>query len=154
MKYIEMHGLCFDIVCWQHQDYMRASTLATLTHPKRYPDLSHARASCGFEQSDILSAHFSFQTEIQCGAVHAGIKKNAFTMFSAHQMGTSKMGIDPKTSVVDPKGQCWEVSRDSSLLLEPWAAAPVIFWSAYKLSGQSLCCEISSGSPCLAATQV
>lgn len=98
------------------------------------------------EQSGMKSAaHFRFVTCAQCGAVCAGIKKNAFTMFSAHQMGTSKMGIDPKTSVVDPEGQCWEVSRDSSLLLEPWAAAPVSFWSAYKLSSQSLCCNVYLG---------
>ena len=56
----------------------------------------------------------------------AGIKKNAFTMFSAHQMGTSKMGVDPKTSVVDPEGQCWEVRRDPSLLLETWPVAPAL----------------------------
>lgn len=30
-------------------------------------------------------------------------------MFSAHQMGTARMGVSPKKSVVDPEGQCWEV---------------------------------------------
>ena len=30
-------------------------------------------------------------------------------MFSAHQMGTTRMGADPKKSCVDPEGQCWEV---------------------------------------------
>lgn len=48
---------------------------------------------------------------------HAGIKKNAFTMFSAHQMGTARMGADPKKSCVDPEGQCWEVSALQMLLM-------------------------------------
>lgn len=30
-------------------------------------------------------------------------------MFSAHQMGTARMGVNPKKSCVDPEGQCWEV---------------------------------------------
>ena len=31
------------------------------------------------------------------------------TVFSAHQMGTARMGADPKKSCVDPQGECWEV---------------------------------------------
>jgi len=31
-------------------------------------------------------------------------------LFSAHQMGTCKMGVDPKTSVVKPTGETWECS--------------------------------------------
>ena len=96
------------------------------------------------EQSGILSAHISFRMRTQCGTVRAGIKKNAFTMFSAHQMGTSKMGIDPKTSVVDPEGQCWEVSTDPTMLLAAEVTAPVSLWSAQKLSSQCLCCVTSS----------
>ena len=47
----------------------------------------------------------------------AGIKKNAFTMFSAHQMGTARMGVNPKKSCVDPEGQCWEVRLCSQAIL-------------------------------------
>ena len=43
----------------------------------------------------------------------AGIKKNSITMFSAHQMGTARMGTDPKKSCVNPQGECWEVSTSS-----------------------------------------
>lgn len=43
------------------------------------------------------------------GAAHAGIQKNGMTVFSAHQMGTARMGADPKKSCVDPQGECWEV---------------------------------------------
>ncbi|KAI9138710.1 hypothetical protein BKA69DRAFT_1031238 [Paraphysoderma sedebokerense] len=32
-------------------------------------------------------------------------------LFSAHQMGTAKMGVNPKTSVIAPNGECWEVSN-------------------------------------------
>ena len=42
-------------------------------------------------------------------AAHAGIQKNGMTVFSAHQMGTARMGADPKRSCVDPQGECWEV---------------------------------------------
>ena len=45
---------------------------------------------------------------------YAGIKKNGMTVFSAHQMGTARMGADPKKSCVDPEGQCWEVSAAHS----------------------------------------
>ena len=37
-------------------------------------------------------------------------------MFSAHQMGTARMGVNPKKSCVDPEGQCWEVRRAARLL--------------------------------------
>ena len=74
--------------------------------------------------------------------MRAGIKKNAFTMFSAHQMGTSKMGVDPKTSVVDPEGQCWEVSKGSSLFLGSGVVA-----AALPMLGvlRKLCCLSSGG---------
>ena len=44
-------------------------------------------------------------------------------MFSAHQMGTARMGVNPKKSCVDPEGQCWEVrslSQGTLLLWFPW----------------------------------
>lgn len=42
-------------------------------------------------------------------SVRAGIHKNGMTVFSAHQMGTARMGPSPKTSVVDARGECWHV---------------------------------------------
>jgi len=46
-----------------------------------------------------------FEREIES----RGIKPNRCVMFSAHQMGTCRMGSDPKTSVVDRFGECHEV---------------------------------------------
>ena len=59
---------------------------------------------------ELTSSHLLFLVCLYKLPPHAGIKKNAFTMFSAHQMGTARMGADPKKSCVDPEGQCWEVS--------------------------------------------
>ena len=86
--------------------------------------------------------------------MRAGIKKNAFTMFSAHQMGTSKMGIDPKTSVVDPVGHCWEVSTDPPLPFGSLSHCSCQPLECSKLSRQSLCLESTSGPPCRAAAQL
>ncbi len=41
----------------------------------------------------------------------AGIHKNGMTVFSAHQMGTARMGASAKTSVVDERGECWHVAN-------------------------------------------
>lgn len=48
-------------------------------------------------------------------ALVAEVRKAGFPLFkagiySAHQMGTCKMGASPKDSVVDGDGQCWEIS--------------------------------------------
>ena len=42
-------------------------------------------------------------------AACTGVQKNGITVFSAHQMGTARMGADPKKSCVDPQGENWEV---------------------------------------------
>lgn len=43
--------------------------------------------------------------------LRAGIHKNGMTVFSAHQMGTARMGASAKSSVVDPRGECWHVAN-------------------------------------------
>ena len=39
----------------------------------------------------------------------AALKENAVGMFSAHQMGTCRMGHSPATSALDCNGETWEV---------------------------------------------
>ncbi|GAB4819154.1 hypothetical protein N2152v2_006200 [Parachlorella kessleri] len=39
-----------------------------------------------------------------------GLDAASRPLFSAHQMGTCRLGSDPKTSVLDPRGECWEVA--------------------------------------------
>lgn len=60
----------------------------------------------------------------------AGIQPCRTTVFSAHQMGTAAMGVDPATSVVDPQGQSWQVAglyvADGSVLPTPSGEAPAL----------------------------
>ena len=61
----------------------------------------------------------------------AGVKPNLITVFSAHQMGSCKMGTSAKTSVVAPDGQSWQVSglylADASVLPTS-TGAPLARW--------------------------
>ena len=41
-----------------------------------------------------------------------GVKSDRCGLFSAHQMGTCKMGTSAARSVVDPDGQAWELHGD------------------------------------------
>ncbi|ORE12056.1 long-chain fatty alcohol dehydrogenase [Rhizopus microsporus var. microsporus] len=45
------------------------------------------------------------------GVSSYGLPRDGFNMFCAHQMGTNRMGISPKASVVKPTGETWEVKN-------------------------------------------
>ena len=47
----------------------------------------------------------SFVAEIE----HRGIVPNRVSLFSAHQMSSCRIGVDPATSVADPDGQVYGV---------------------------------------------
>ncbi|CAL8471165.1 g10707 [Coccomyxa elongata] len=59
-----------------------------------------------------------------------GISKHGITVFSAHQMGTARMGASPRNSVVDARGQCWHVAglyvADASLFPTSTGVNPMI----------------------------
>ncbi len=59
----------------------------------------------------------------------AGIHKNGMMVFSAHQMGTARMGASPKTSAVDERGECWHVRNlyvsDASVFPTSSGALPI-----------------------------
>ena len=40
---------------------------------------------------------------------HRETRGDAVQLLSAHQMGSARMGCDPKSSVVDSTGECWDV---------------------------------------------
>ena len=67
---------------------------------------------------------------------HRGIAPNQPMLFSAHQMGTARMGSDPKTSATDPQGEVHGVRglfvADGSLL--PTAAGVNPMLSIYGLT--------------------
>jgi hypothetical protein len=80
----------------------------------------------------------------------AGIKKNGITVFSAHQMGTARMGTSPKNSVVDARGECWHVCNlfvaDASLLPTSTGALPTCsFMSEMAILGTSRECKKHCG---------
>ncbi|PRW45373.1 Long-chain-alcohol oxidase FAO1 [Chlorella sorokiniana] len=65
----------------------------------------------------------------------AGVQQTGFAplqlpLFCAHQMGTCRLGADPKTSVLDPSGECWEVAglycADGSCFPTPTGLNPMI----------------------------
>jgi choline dehydrogenase-like flavoprotein len=45
------------------------------------------------------------------GVEQAGLRPNAFPLFSAHQMSSSRIGGSPKLGAVDPHGESWELKR-------------------------------------------
>lgn len=49
--------------------------------------------------------------EAYLAAIQAeGVRKNRTAVMSAHQMGTARLGGDPKTSACDPDGQTWQTA--------------------------------------------
>lgn len=59
-----------------------------------------------------------------------GIVPNRTGIFSAHQMGTAKMGIQPESSATDLNGRLWETGNvyvcDTSLFPTPSGANPMV----------------------------
>jgi choline dehydrogenase-like flavoprotein len=69
-----------------------------------------------------------------------GISANRVGLFSAHQMGTCKMGVSPKVGAVKPDGETWEVKglyvADASLFPTASGVNPMIttFSMAYSVA--------------------
>eukprot|EP00879_Flechtneria_rotunda_P029812 GHRR01032263.1.p1 GENE.GHRR01032263.1~~GHRR01032263.1.p1 ORF type:complete len:151 (+),score=50.16 GHRR01032263.1:501-953(+) len=65
-----------------------------------------------------------------------GIRKYDVPLFSAHQMGSCRMGSNARSSVCDARGQCWEVCglyvADASLFPTASGVNPMI--TVYALS--------------------
>ncbi|CAG8660680.1 3709_t:CDS:2, partial [Cetraspora pellucida] len=62
-----------------------------------------------------------------------GVEDSESSIGSAHQMGTCKMGIDSRTSVVNPKGKVWGIDNlyvaDASVLPTSTGVNPVVKYS-------------------------
>jgi choline dehydrogenase-like flavoprotein len=69
--------------------------------------------------------------EAYLGLIHRiGLGPNRAMVFSAHQMGTARMGASPRTSVVGPDGACWDLPglyvADASLFPTASGVNPMI----------------------------
>jgi choline dehydrogenase-like flavoprotein len=104
-----------------------ATRVAMLHTPKLILEAEGGRPGAVTEQK--LSAYLR---EIE----HRGIVPNQPMLFSAHQMGTARMGSDPKTSATDPQGEVHGVRglfvADGSLM--PTAAGVNPMLSIYGLT--------------------
>jgi choline dehydrogenase-like flavoprotein len=56
------------------------------------------------ETDEVRNEFKKLQDKIQ----DVGLPQHGCGMFSAHQMGTCRMGVDPLTSVVDCDGESWD----------------------------------------------
>ena len=63
-----------------------------------------------------------------------GVRPNRLPLFSAHQMGSCRMGSSVRSSALDPDGQCWEVAglfcADASVFPTPSGVNPMVTVSA------------------------
>jgi long-chain-alcohol oxidase len=59
-----------------------------------------------------------------------GVRKYDIPLFSAHQMGSCKMGASRESSACDPHGECWDVAGlfigDGSAFPTPSGVNPMI----------------------------
>lgn len=59
-----------------------------------------------------------------------GVRPNRLPLFSAHQMGSCRLGADRRSSALDPDGQCWEVAglycADASVFPSPTGVNPMV----------------------------
>jgi long-chain-alcohol oxidase len=92
--------------------------------------------------SDYISTAHNDDTGIVCGkdelsfltylneVERRGIEKHRMGIFSAHQMGSCRMGTSPNTSVVDQNGESWECEdlyiMDASIFPTASGANPMI----------------------------
>lgn len=61
---------------------------------------------CHLGPEGVASEEFAkFEARVR----NAGVGEASCPLFSAHQMGTCRMGTSPSHSVVDPDGQTWEI---------------------------------------------
>ena len=74
----------------------------------RESDSSHARLRAGAPGRD-RAQHPAFRHWLDERQA-AGIVPGRTPLFSAHQMGTARLGRDPESSVLDADGACWEVA--------------------------------------------
>ena len=75
--------------------------------------------------------------------LNSAVDRNWSTLFSAHQMGTCRMGADPRTSVCDERGAVREIAglyvADASLFPASSGVNPMITIMALaKLVGEQL----------------
>jgi len=93
-------------------------------------------------------AAFEFQLFLK-QVEEVGVPELGIPTFSAHQMGTARLGTSPESSVLDADGECWDVAglyaADASTFPSPTGVNPMITvlavaWMlagrlAYKLKG-------------------